>query len=102
MIVLFLDSVQVFCSNKPDSVLFLIDLEAGVLQKAVPWLFCERLCCSCFASVFTGVFQFFLTSKTKELKLLIFVLIVMLSEYKGFIVRYFILLRVNIKDFMTQ
>lgn len=82
--------------------LFLIDLETGVLQKAVQWLFCERLCCSCFPSAFTGVFQFFLTSKTKGLELLIFVLVVMLSEYKGLIVRHFILLRVNIKDFMTQ
>lgn len=56
VLVLFLDSVQVFCSNKPDSMWFLIDLETGVLQKAVQWLFCERWYCSCFASAFTGVF----------------------------------------------
>lgn len=35
VLVLFLDSDQVFCSNRTDSVWGLIDLETGVLQKTL-------------------------------------------------------------------
>lgn len=55
VLVLFLDSDQVFRSNRTDSVWGLIDLETGVLQKALQWLLCGRWYCSCFASALSGV-----------------------------------------------
>lgn len=44
VIILFLEAVQVLCSNKPDSMWFLIDLEIGVLQKALRKITLQSLC----------------------------------------------------------
>lgn len=46
VIVLFLEAVQVLCSNKPDSLWFLIDLEIGVLRKALRKIILQSLCFS--------------------------------------------------------
>lgn len=87
VLVLFLDAVQVFCSNKPDSMWFLIDLEIGVLRKAL-WKIILQLLCFSFHWCFLV-----LCGKEDYRTSIAYLWVVTLSEYKGLIVRHFILLK---------
>lgn len=104
LLVLFLDSGQMFCSNKPNSAWFLTDLETVVLQKAIQWFF-FFVHVKSYAAVallqLSLVFSLW-QERLKDFSCSSLVIIEILSEYKGLTDRVFILWSVNIRIFITQ